>query len=738
VAEGLGAPFLQLVLDRVWDEEREGGSSELQLATLTRLGGSEAIAAAHVNAALDSIGTDRQVVVASLIRQLVTPSGTKIALSEADLAGYAGTSRDELRPLLEQLSRERILSAVDEIGDRGPTYQIFHDVLAQPLLDWRQRVEVARARSGARRVAAAALIALVVVAAVAVYALVQRSSADTRARQSHAHELGVEALAAVTSNPATALRLGLDAAHLSADRFATDVLRTGLLQMRERRVLHLGGATTALIRGKRLLAASSDGTLGIDDLDGKRLVSLPRQPGLGPVAWSDDGTLLATGSSNGTAAIWDAATGRSVRTIRTPAPIKVLQFAGHTLLVGSGGHLRLVYGTDGRTRTIRVGGAVAAAALAKNLRTAAVAWKRGGHVTTQLIDIASRRVLKTLPEKGIAAVAFSPRGNVLATGSTDKTARLWTPAGRLLHALPQGGHVVGLTFSPDGKTLVSTSQDGAASVWDVASGVRNLLLVGATGSANAAAISPDGKEYAVGFGDRNARIYDSTDGRLLAPLAGHADSVTSIAYDPTSRVIATGSDDGTIRLWSAYPSDQFRASRPLVTPAPPARVTSPDGTIVATRKGRNAYLSNAKTGAVLHVLSGHHSNVTDAEFSPDGTQLVTASLDHDARVWDVKTGRLLHVLRGHFFPVYAASFSPDGQWIVTASQFTAGIWDAATGQLIEYLRGAAAPLTNTRFNGDDTIDARDRSGNGWRASCVVCQALPGLEQSARERLATLR
>ena len=738
VAGGLAAPFLQLVLDRVWEEERRNGSDELQLATLSRLGGSRAIAAAHVDAALDSIPADRRVVASRVIRQLVTPSGTKIALGEADLAEYAGVTREELRPLLDQLSRARVLRAVDEIGDRGATYQIFHDVLAQPLLNWRQRVEVARARSGARRVAAAAVAALVLVTAVAVYALVQRSSAKDEARRSHAHELVAQAVGAVPTNPAVALRLGLGAAQLSADPSATAVLRDALLALRERRVLHLGGTTTALIRGDRLLAASSDGSVSVRDLQGRGHVTLPRRRGLGPIAWSADGALIATGTSDGTATIWDAATGASLKAVHTPAPIAVLQFSGHVLLVGSGGHLRLVYGTEGTTRTIRVNGAVSAAALAPDKREIAVAWRRGGHVTTQVIDVKSRKVLETLPEKGITVIAFSPSGAFFATGSTDKTVHMWRPNGTLVHVLAQRGHILGLTWSRDGATLVSTSQDGTAAVWNVDTGVRDLLLTGATGAANAAAIAPDGSEYAIAFADRDARLYDGGDGRVLAPLAGHGGSVTSIAFDAAGTTIATGSDDGTIRLWDAEASDQLSAAAPLIAPAPPERVTSPDGRVVATHKGRTAYLRDAKTGRVLHVLSGHRSVVTDAEFSSDGRLLVTASLDHDARVWNVDTGRLVHVLRGHFFPVYAASFSPDGQWIVTASQFTAGLWNTETGQLVEYLRGATRPLANARFENASTIVARDQSGRGWTATCVVCQSLPGLERTARARLARLR
>ena len=140
------APFLQLALTRLWNEERSQGSHILRLETLHTLGGAGRIIRTHMDSAMNALLPEEQETAADVFRYVVTPSGTKIAYTVADLEYYA-RSRRPLQPVLDKLAQGnvRIMRPVTSPGEPGVIrYQIYHDVLAPAVLDWRSRFENSR------------------------------------------------------------------------------------------------------------------------------------------------------------------------------------------------------------------------------------------------------------------------------------------------------------------------------------------------------------------------------------------------------------------------------------------------------------------------------------------------------------------------------------------------------------------------------------------------------------------
>jgi hypothetical protein len=134
-------PYLQLVMMRLWDEEMRLGSNQLRLGSLKSLGGTEKIVRSHLDAVMKRLTNKQRVLASKVFQYLVTPSGTKIALNADDLAGFAESQVQPLQSLLQRLTQQdvRLLRPVDTKDKSELSYEIFHDVLAAPILDWRAR-----------------------------------------------------------------------------------------------------------------------------------------------------------------------------------------------------------------------------------------------------------------------------------------------------------------------------------------------------------------------------------------------------------------------------------------------------------------------------------------------------------------------------------------------------------------------------------------------------------------------
>jgi WD40 repeat protein len=276
--------------------------------------------------------------------------------------------------------------------------------------------------------------------------------------------------------------------------------------------------------------------------------------------------------------------------------------------------------------------------------------------------------------KPVVAVAFSPDGSMLATGSSDRMGwtghvRLWSVAsGRELRRLSPGwtSGVSGLAFGSNGAQLAAGGTDGVVHVWHVRTGNR-LARLGRRSWVNntdAIAFSPDGSRLATGGNDKAARVWDVASGQQLLKIA-HSTNVHAIAFSPDGGRLATADNDKAARVWDAASGQQ------LLKIAHDATVQaiefSPDG-------GRLASAANDKTIRVWDAGTGqqllkipHDSLVHSLTFSPDGRRLATAGNDKAARVWDAASGQELLKIT-HDTYVHAIAFSPDGNWLATGSR----------------------------------------------------------------------
>jgi WD40 repeat protein len=198
----------------------------------------------------------------------------------------------------------------------------------------------------------------------------------------------------------------------------------------------------------------------------------------------------------------------------------------------------------------------------------------------------------------VYAVSFSPDGQTIASGSRDRTVKLWRVDGSLLATLEgHGDRVNSVTFSPNGRYLASGSDDKTIKLWDTRQTKLVRTLSGRAGHdsyVTDVSFSPDGKTIASASWDNTVKLWPLEGGEPRTLLQGYSDSVESVSFSPNGEILASASWDTTVKLWS---------------------------------------LNN---GNLIKTLQGHTSGVLDVAFSPAGEMAIaSAGADNHIIVWNL-------------------------------------------------------------------------------------------------------
>ncbi|KAK7090383.1 F-box-like/WD repeat-containing protein TBL1XR1 [Littorina saxatilis] len=257
--------------------------------------------------------------------------------------------------------------------------------------------------------------------------------------------------------------------------------------------------------------------------------------------------------------------------------------------------------------------------------------------------------------KDVTSLDWNCDGSLLATGSYDGYARLWSTDGRLVNTLGQHkGPIFALKWNKRGNYILSAGVDKTTIIWDASSGDCTQQF--AFHSAPALDVDwKDNTNFASCSTDQCIHVCSLGTDVPLKTFQGHTNEVNAIKWDPQGNLLASCSDDMTLKIWSM------------------------------------------SKNSCVHDLQAHNKEIYTIKWSPTGPGtnnpnapliLASASFDSTVRLWEVERGTCLHTLTKHHEPVYSVAFSPDGKYLASGSfDKCVHIWNVQSGSLVHSYKG---------------------------------------------------
>ncbi len=483
-------------------------------------------------------------------------------------------------------------------------------------------------------------------------------------------------------------------------------------------------------------AGTSNGDILIyDNLSGMLCLTYRgHTDGTWSLAFSPDGSLLASGSDDSNVRLWDCASGECLDLLQEHTNrVRSIAFSpdGSTLASGSDDQTIRVWDTRSSRCLQTLTG--------HSDRVWSVAYSPDGKLlasgstdqTVRLWDMQAGSCLMTLQGHGsrIRAVAFDSGGRIIASGSDDATIRLWD-AGSGKHLRTLYGHnsrVWSVASHPTKSILASGSEDQTIRLWDILSGHCIMLLQGHHAGVRSVKFTANGELLVSGGDDQTVRVWDASSGHCLRMMQGHTRRVWAIAYHPDSSLLASISEDAAIRLWDTK-SGQYLSMWQDSCYDALAIAFHPHGSMLASGgQNQTVHVWDINNGRGLLTLRGHTNWVRTVIFSPDGKLLASGSEDETIRLYDASSGACLRILRGHTSWVRSLAFSPDGAILASgADDNTVRLWDPATGSQLRALDGHTGRVRTIAFHPDGKLLAsgsEDGTIRLWNPRIGSCLAI---------------
>lgn len=288
------------------------------------------------------------------------------------------------------------------------------------------------------------------------------------------------------------------------------------------------------------------------------------------------------------------------------------------------------------------------------------------------------QLVRTINQPGgvVNALAVSPNGRAIATGSTDHTVRLWDLAnGELIHTFTKrwgifgSGHqdsVVAVTFNPNGSMLYSASRDGVVKGWDLSTYQMPFSLSDLGWETAALTLTPDGQTLVTAGGEGKIQLWNIPTGQVQATLIHHQDQVSSLALSTDGCTLISGSWDYTLRSW------HLPTGRLLKTlTAPTNRITAvalhPQNSCIYSGDSKgNLQTWQTKQANSGSLLGQHQNAITTLAISPNGDWLASGSADGNLQVLNLKIRTRLAPLK-NAWGIQATVFAPDSLTLISSS-----------------------------------------------------------------------